>query len=46
VSFDIGAGSFVNVSAKDLGTGMQQSVQIVGGAMAVRLGLRRYLGAA
>jgi molecular chaperone DnaK len=32
VSFDIDANGIVNVSAKDLGTGKQQSVQITGGS--------------
>src|ERR1700722_10707335 len=32
VTFDIDANGIVNVSAKDLGTGKQQSVQITGGA--------------
>ena len=45
MSFDIDADSFVNVSAKDLGMGMQQSVQIADGSVAVRLDLRRHLGA-
>jgi molecular chaperone DnaK len=32
VSFDIDANGIVNVSAKDLGTGKQQTVQITGGS--------------
>src|SRR5207248_5935571 len=32
VTFDIDANGIVNVSAKDLGTGKQQSVQITGGS--------------
>src|SRR6202163_4829207 len=36
VSFDIDANGIVNVSAKDLGTGKQQSVQITGGAAAAQ----------
>jgi molecular chaperone DnaK len=41
VTFDIDANGIVNVSAKDLGTGKQQSVQITGGSALAKEDIQR-----
>jgi molecular chaperone DnaK len=43
VSFDIDANGIVNVSAKDLGTGKQQSVQITGGSALAKEDIERMM---
>jgi len=43
VSFDIDANGIVNVSAKDLGTGKQQSVQITGGSALAKDDIERMM---
>ncbi len=43
VTFDIDANGIVNVSAKDLGTGKQQSVQITGGSALAKEDIERMM---
>ena len=43
VTFDIDANGIVNVSAKDLGTGKQQSVQITGGSALAKDDIQRMM---